>query len=214
MFSSAHEDTQFAVTRFKNGVTFLAAEGSDFDLVFMDIEMPSLNGMETAKRLRKLNPSVVLVFVTNFAQYAVNGYEVGALDFLVKPVTYANFEVKLLRATETVKMRAKDIVVISGSDGVVTVSKSDIKYVEIMSHDMIYHTVGCGDLRAYGTLKKAEEMLGPCFVRCSSAYLVNLAFVKSVRGYTVTVGGDKLPLSRLRKKAFMESLADYYGGKI
>ena len=105
----------------------------------------------------------MLVFVTNFAQYAVNGYEVGALDFLVKPVTYANFEVKLLRATETVKMRAKDIVVISGSDGVVTVSKSDIKYVEIMSHDMIYHTVGCGDCARTARSKKRRK----CSVRVS-----------------------------------------------
>lgn len=206
--------TNFAVTRFSDGVSFLAAARMDFDLVFMDIEMPDLDGMETAKRLRAINPFVTLVFVTNMAQYAVNGYEVRALDFLVKPVSYPNFETKLRRAVEQIRLNENEKVMINGTKGVVTVPKSDIVYVEIMGHDLMYHTTSCGDVQAYGTLKKTAEMLGDGFACPHSSYLVNLACVRSVQDYTVTAGNHELPVSHLRKKEFMRTLADYFGGKI
>ena len=76
------------VTHFSNGMNFLDEYTNDFDVVFMDIEMPHLNGMETAKKLRKVDASVALVFITNMAQYAIAGYEVSAVDFMVKPVGY------------------------------------------------------------------------------------------------------------------------------
>ena len=202
-----------ALDVFSNGLQFLSAYDPAYRLVFFDIEMPILNGMEAAKALYEMDKSVAIVFYTNMAKYAIKGYEVGALDFLVKPVTYDNFALKLRRAVEQIKVSGADRVMIA-SDGVTrAVRRRDIKYAEIISHDIVYHTSD-GDIRSYGSLKKAEQLLGEGFKRCNSCYIVNLAFVDSVKGFSVIVDGKELSVSHLRKKEFMRALADYYGGKI
>lgn len=210
---AAEHGIGFDVSLFSDGLDYLASSKGGFDIVYMDIDMPDLDGMKTAEKLRAVDSSVVIVFVTNMMQFAVKGYEVGALDFLVKPVTYDNFALKLRRAVEQIKVSGADRVMIA-SDGVTrAVRRRDIKYAEIISHDIVYHTSD-GDIRSYGSLKKAEQLLGEGFKRCNSCYIVNLAFVDSVKGFSVIVDGKELSVSHLRKKEFMRALADYYGGKI
>ena len=76
------------VTPFADGSQIVEPYRPGFDIIFLDIEMPRLGGMPTAERIRQLDPEVVLIFVTNMAQYAIRGYEVDALDFVLKPVSY------------------------------------------------------------------------------------------------------------------------------
>lgn len=211
--AEAGGEVEFNTLFFPDGLSFLAYEKTRFNIVFMDIDMPCLDGMKTAEKLRSADSSVVIIFVTNLMHYAVKGYEVGALDFLVKPVSYENFSLKLRRAVEQIKVTNADRIALK-SDGVVrVVRRQDIKYAEIVSHDVVYHT-SFGDIHAYGSLNNAEKLLGAGFVRCNSCYIVNLAFVDSVDGFTVIVDGVPLSVSRLKKKDFMKALADYYGGKI
>jgi DNA-binding LytR/AlgR family response regulator len=82
---------------FSNASSFLEAYRHNFDIVFFDIEMDGLNGMDAAKELRQLDKSVIIIFVTNLAQMAVKGYEVEALDFIVKPIEKATFLLKMKR---------------------------------------------------------------------------------------------------------------------
>ena len=106
----------FNVYEFEDGLSFLSDYKSIYDVVFMDIEMPHLSGMEAAKRLRKLDDKVALVFITNMAQYAVGGYEVDAMSFIVKPVTYSNFAMKLSRVMDKVNTDKKPVVLIMGKN--------------------------------------------------------------------------------------------------
>ena len=82
---------QLDVTAFADGAEIVDPYRPGFDIIFLDIEMPTLGGMPTAERIRQVDPDVVLVFVTNMAQYAIRGYEVDALDFVLKPVSYYQF---------------------------------------------------------------------------------------------------------------------------
>lgn len=200
------------ITRFADGIAFLTNYSPKYDIIFMDIEMPDLNGMDTAAKLREIDNIVTLIFVTNMAQYAVKGYEVGAFDYIVKPVTYANFIVKFRRALENVKLRGEYKVQVVTGDGVICVNASELKYIEVMNHKLIYHTVE-KDIVSYGQLKKIEApLLNMGFARCNSCYLVNLRFVSAINGFTAVVGGDELTISHARKKDFMIALADYLGG--
>ena len=85
---------QLDVTAFSDGAQLVEPYRPGFDIIFLDIEMPKLGGMPTAERIRRQDPDVVLVFVTNMAQYAIRGYEVDALDFVLKPVSYYQFSTK------------------------------------------------------------------------------------------------------------------------
>lgn len=212
-FTKEH-GVDFTLTCFASGEEFLNKYRPAYDLVLMDIGLPGHNGMETAAALRERDRSVTLIFVTNMAQFAVKGYEVDAFDFVVKPVGYSNFALKLQRALNKLDTRRDSEVLVTLSDSMVRLSASQIKYIEISGHRMVYHTTD-GELYAYGNLKEVEASLGGgMFARCNNCYLVNLNYVRAVQGHTVTVGTDELQISRPRRKAFIQALNDYLGGGI
>ena len=91
-YSQDHPDVRFDVTVFSEPTGFLDAYRPVWDIVFMDIEMPNMDGMSAARRLRVLDEQVILIFVTNMAQFAAKGYEVDALDYVIKPFSYNDFE--------------------------------------------------------------------------------------------------------------------------
>ena len=202
----------FSVERFSDGIEFIEKYSGKYDIVFMDIEMKHMDGLEAAKRLRKVDSLVTLIFVTNMARLAVKGYEVDALDFIVKPVRYDDFSFRLDKAVSRIKRNEdKSLLIGLSGGGLAKISVSSIKYIEIMKHNVIFHTEE-GNYETYGTLKKIEEQLGECFARCNSCYLVNLKFVNYVRDFVCDVDGEKLKVSQPKKKEFVQALNNYIGG--
>ncbi|OZG60985.1 DNA-binding response regulator [Bifidobacterium lemurum] len=198
-------------TVFESALAFLNVRHSPFDIVFMDIEMPHLDGMEAARRMRELDSRTCLIFVTSMAQYAIKGYEVDAMDFVVKPVSYPQFRFKMDKAVAYArKMRRREFV-LQSKNGLIRLPESDIQYVEVFQHRLRYHTTR-GVLEGWGTLSQTEQRLeAGRFARCHASYLVNLMHVNEVRGDVVVVSGDELPLTRRKKKEFMDALVRFIG---
>lgn len=206
----AEKDVQFKIARFADAESFLSKCGA-FDLVLMDIMLPGMNGMDAAARLRRIDPLVTLVFVTNMAQFAVKGYEVDAFDFIVKPVAYPHFVMKMDRVMGKLRHIQDKQLVLKFADGLLRLPVSQIKYIEVSAHSLHYHAMEAIHT-VYGSLKKVEEeLVGEPFARCNSCYLVNLSRVQAIDGYTVVVGGEALQISRAKRKAFLESLNNYLG---
>ena len=205
-------DIQFDITRFNDALSFLSDRRVLYDIIFMDIELPNLNGMDAALKLREFDKESVLIFVTNMAQFAVKGYEAGALDFMVKPINYQDFSLKMDKAINIVKTNAEIELVIRKVDGFVRLSTKKIIYIEVTGHTLCYHTTE-GDIIASGSLSKMEDKLRPYnFMRCNSCYLVNPKYIQSVQGYDLLMSnGDVLKISRPRKKQFMTDLANWLG---
>lgn len=203
----------FSVSAFSSPADFLNAFQSDFDLIFMDIELPLFNGVEVARQLREVDTTVTLVFITNMEQYAIDGYEVDAIDFVVKPINYYRFSSMLRKAMRHISRRAEKEVLIQDSHSVTRLRASQIRYVEIRDHLLIYHT-DQGKFESWGKMADVEADLSPHgFIRCSSSHLVNLRYVISVEGGSVDVAGAKLPISQRRRKAFYTSVTNYLSGK-
>lgn len=186
------------------------------DLVFMDIHMPGINGMEAAEILRTYDQATPIVFVTNLAQYAVQGYQVDAVDFVVKPVEYHDFAMRMDRAMRLVERNAGSTVALPTQDGMRVVRQRDISYVDMLKHDVIYHLAGGECLRERGSLRAAEARLdSQAFLRISSGCLVNMARVARIgRESVVTDDGTELFFSRSQKRRALEKLANYVGGSI
>lgn len=210
----ADNAVEIDVKWFPKGEAFLLNYQPVYDLVLMDINLPAMNGMDTATRLRRLDSSVALIFITSMARYAIRGYEVDAMDFLLKPVSYPIFCTRIQRALRKSRQEQTQTLLINMSDGVYRISSSRIKYVEVTDHYLVYHTTE-GNLNTYGKLKDVEEKLDKTqFIRCNRCYLVNLAYVRAIRGYTLVVDGDELQISRPKRTAVMEALNDYLGGNV
>ena len=207
------KNVQFQISRFQTGDSFIMRYQPIYDIVLMDIMMPGSNGLAAAQELRKIDNNVTLVFVTNMAQFAVRGYEVEAFDFVVKPVVYPNFAMKMDRVLKKIQNEQRDtFVVLNMPDSKKRIPPSQICYVEVSGHKVLYHTTE-GDYMVYGSMKSAEEKLNPkLFSRCNNCYLVNLNFVSAVNNTTVTVHGEELQISRARKAAFIDRLNEFLGG--
>ena len=205
--------TEFAVTEFSDGVEILDAYRPVYDIVLLDVEMKHLDGMETARRIRELDRDVVLLFITNMAQYAIKGYAVGALDYLLKPVPYFAFSQQLQKAEEKLRRRARYYLAVPVEGGLRRLDTAQIYYMESEGHRVHFYTEE-GEFSAPGALKTFEEKLADRpFARCNSGYLVNLAQVKSVQQGLAQVGPYELQVSRPKRKSFLAALADYIGGE-
>lgn len=195
---------------YRNGIDFLSSYQSDTAIVFMDIDLPMENGLEISKKLRKIDEAVVIIFTTNLAQFAVNGYEVEALDFLVKPINSYSFSTMFARALSKAKKKGASSVVI-GTRNLKKVSSDEIVYVEMKAHHIVYHLKDGKQCDIYGVLKEAEKQLPKdTFVRCNSGYLVNLNYVEAIGGNSVRVAGEELLISRPRKKEFLNAVINHF----
>ncbi len=205
----------FYVTCYKDGEAFLSAYKSDADIIFMDIQMPFVDGYRASMKFRESDSNAKLVFVTNMAQYAIKGYQVEASDFIVKPINYLGFEALMKRLLRQIDAsREEDSIVLHLLNSVEKVNLRDILYIEVMNHTIIYHTEN-KDMELFGSLTECEKQLaGKNFARCSSSYVVNLRYVTSYDRTSVTIAEKiTLPISRGKGKAFIASLNAYLMGE-
>lgn len=206
--------TAFDLRTFADGEQVVEAYRPQFDILFLDVEMPGMDGFEAAHRIREVDTDVLMIFVTNMGQYAIKGYEVDALSYLLKPVPYFAFAQELTRSLNRLSKRESRGVVLSVNNSLVRLDPSEIVYAESVKHRITIHALD----RVYtfsGTLKALEEELGEHgFFRSNNCYLVNLQHVKRVdQSTSVMTNGSALVVSRPRKKAFMDALADHMGGR-
>ncbi len=205
--------TEFEVTVFPDGLDLLDEYRPVYDIIFLDVEMKHLDGMSTAERVRALDSDVVLIFITNMAQYAIKGYAVGALDYVLKPVPYFAFSQQLQKAVTQIKKRTRHYLAVPVDGGLRRLDASAIYYLESEGHRVHFYTEE-GDFSSPGSLKTFEEKLSARpFARCNSGYLVNLAQVRSVQQNVVEVGLFELQISRPKRKTFLAALTDYIGGE-
>ena len=207
-------DVPMKVSVFSDGAEILADYQPLYDIILLDIEMPKVNGMEAAEQIRKMDADVVLMFITNMAAYAIRGYEVGALDFVMKPINYYTFSMKFTRAIKRAKQKEERQILLSLSDGVKKLGIYQIYYVEVQNRMLHYYTDE-GEYVMRGTMASVEQMLSPYpFVKCNHWYIVNLMHVSEVRKNTAVVGGYELEISRRNRTAFLKALTEYVGGAL
>lgn len=208
-FGKENNET-FQIHVFADGFQFLTKYQAVYDIIFMDIEMPLMDGMNVAYKLREIDQTSILIFVTNLTQYAIKGYEVDAMDYILKPVNYAAFSMKIRKAILKCKPQSALKLRISTKTEDICFSLSSLIYIESHGHQICYHTEQ-GDYEAYGTLKAVEEKLpGEHFFRCNSGIIVNLNFVSGYNGLDVVLGTIHLPISRARKKEFTKAFHQYF----
>lgn len=215
-----NEANRFSIACFSNGLDFLSGYKCEYDIVILDIQMPMMNGMDVAGRLRRVDPDVKLIFITQVENFAIRGYEVAASDYILKPIDYENgFEYKFDRVVKSLDKggrRTRDFLVNDDNGVIVRVSFDELLYV-VKERDVAVFVTERGEFRKRMNISAVLELLvGMPVAAVNSGCIVNFYCVKNVDGHTVSLtNGDTLVLSRGKKKEFYEKFFDYiakYGG--
>ena len=201
---SVETNNPFEVFQFASADALLKEYRADYEIIIFDIDMPGTNGLDAARKIRETDGQVMILFVTNMAQYAINGYEVDAVDYVIKPIGYYDFSMKLQKALRRRNRLQDEQLVIDSTEGMLHLPVTDILYVEVMGHYLVYHTQE-KTIRARGSLKESEALLLRYhFSRCHKSFLVNLAHIINIRPGEVLAGTESIPLGRAYKDARSE----------
>ncbi len=199
----------FHITEYTDGDELVEKYKSDFDIILLDVEMQFMDGMSAAEEIRQVDPDVILVFITNMPQYAIRGYKVDALDYILKPISYYPFSQTIKRAIGRRHRTDKEYLVVGIKGGKQKIDIDEICYLEVINHDLYIHTIS-GVIEAKGTMRElAGELEKYSFFQCNKGYLINLAKVDGLVGNDVQIGDDLLQVSRSKKKPLMDALNKY-----
>ena len=193
------ENISLTLTHFSSSVEAAETFQGQFDLLFLDIMMAGMTGMDLAKEIRQADPTVMIIFVTSLAQFALEGYEVDATDYILKPLSYPEFALKMHRAFSKLPSEGESVLRFTSQSGFLVVPIDQLLYCETSGHSVIYHC-SSGDYRKHQPMKDAEkDLAGFDFLRINSCYLVaKKEIVGMMNHFVVLKNGERLLVSRPR----------------
>ena len=207
-YESGHS-VRFHIVCYEDGADFIEDFHDQYDIIFCDIRMKFTDGLTAAREIRRRNSAAILIFTTNLSDFAIQGYEVEALGYMLKPISKALLERNLDRALDRLASKKTAYLVIESGSRVMRIPIEEITYIDCLKHYQYIHTVH-ETHKVLTPLTELEARLDPeAFSRSSSGILVHYRYVKGADRQTVRVGDEVLPISRGRQKAFMAGLTAY-----
>ena len=182
----------------------LLASGKRFDIVFLDIQMDGMNGIEAARELRERQEDTVLIFITGVKEYVFDALDLYAFHYLLKPIDEGKFAEVLQRAAgEAKKKKEKKCLFIRTRN--LTLDQSEILYIESRAKKVEIHTVR-QTIEIYAAMDELEGQLGENFYRCHRAYIVNMDCITEYDGESITLtGGDRVYLTKKKYGEFVKA---------
>lgn len=208
---STEQQIEIKTTRFSDGIGIISPYRGDYDVIMLDIQMRYMDGLTAAQKIREKDENVIIIFITNLAQYAIKGYSVRATNFLLKPVSYFAFSEELKNVLAKISMQQRHTIMLHTEDGITKVNITDIIFIESAGRVLKLHSRQ-GEFRLNESLTDLEKSLNdPRFFRCHRGCLVNLFFVERVKNNDILIGGIWVPLSRYKKEEFEDALIKIMG---
>ena len=203
-------DIPYEIFSFSCDNQFLQSDFNIFNLLLLDIILPGDNGVSVAKHVREKGWSYPLMFITKTVQFALDGYKVDALDYLLKPLVYEDFRLKLLKAVKIIDNHSDKEIAIHTVSGLITIKESEIYYIEVNKHYLTFHT-NKGVYTTRGSMNSFSQKVSNRFANSSNSFLVNLDKVELIKQSEVVVNKESLPLSRTCKKEFLRCFENRRG---
>ncbi len=212
---SAEKNLEMRVSSFQDGQELTEHYPMDTDLIFLDIQMDRMNGLQAADKIRKKDENVSIIFLTSLAQYAIEGYQYNAANYVIKPIKYVRLKSEMDKWLAQNKKKERACILVENDTGKYKVFLNSLSYIETFNRNLMLHT-GSENIISYRKMKDMEsELDGYSFVRCHAGYLVNLFFVKRIEKLEIElINGERIPISQQKRKLFMEKLAQYWGDKL
>lgn len=206
---SRENGVSFQIATFTDGDEIVENYRADYDIILMDIQMQFMDGMTAAEKIREVDDEVTILFITGAPQFAVKGYRVGAMDFIVKPIEYHAFSESLSRAVRYLKKKNGKYITVNVRGGRRKINVEEIRFVEVFDHDLVFHMPD-EEIEAKGSMNAIEsEFPSQSFFKCSKGCIVNMRYVDAMFGNEIRLGDDRIQVSRARKKGMIDALNEY-----
>jgi len=194
---------------FSESLDFVSDYVPKFDLVLFEVDLPHVDGISLAKKLRKIDSGVAIAFITRNERGAVHGYEINALEYILKPIEKNQFFKKFNAVIKRIKQAQSKKISVTVNGDLRCFLVKDVCYVEVTGHHLVYHLRG-EDVVCRGNLGEIEKLLlDENFTRIYKSFLINLAYVEKISAKTVVVNGDELLLSRSKRKEFLQEFNEF-----
>ncbi len=206
------KNEKFNVSTYSDAFDIVENYNGHYDIIFMDIQMDKMDGLTAAEKIREQDKKTIIIFVTNMAGYAIQGYKVDALSYIVKPIVYIDFVQQLDKAVSKISLSKSAYLIVTVNSEIIRLDITKISYMESIEHKVYIHLEN-ETIAIYNSLSNLEKLVKDYhFARCNSCFLVSLKHVERIEKDEVIVDGDALIISRSKKKNFMNALAEYIGG--
>lgn len=192
------------------GALSLLSGGYIPDIVFMDIEMDGVNGLDAVKEIKQTKPQCIVFFVTSHSNYIADIFRLGTFQFLQKPINVKDFEIDLNRAVQAYRNNHMKIEIKSKNE-IREIEYAEIRYIEVFRHNIKVHLKGEA-LEQRGRISDFEKLLiGRGFVKTHKSFLVNMLYIRKITNESVILDGEEfaIPLSRNCRSSFFEEWSRY-----
>lgn len=209
---AAETGEEIKVTAYYDGMELIEKYDTTIDLIFLDIQMRLVNGLQAAGRIRQMDEKVSIIFLTTLSQYGLEGYKYQATNYIIKPLKYVRLKSEMDGWLKKHRKDNSPALVIVNDTGKYKIALKSISHIETFNRNLLLHTEQ-ENIICYKSMKDMEqELQGKGFIRCHTSYIVNLFYVKGVNKLEIElITGEIIPISQPKRKMFMEKLAEYWG---
>lgn len=200
----------FSIKKYTKPLQLMNSLAEDFQVFFLDIQMPNLNGVELAEIIRKHDEKSTIVFITSYSDFNKYCLELEADNYIIKPITQIQVNYEMNRVIRKIKSNGQDYLGVKSNDGFTKIFLSDIEYIETVGRKVMFHCDKRGDVTARFKIQDLERRLENFpFVRCHNGVIVNLDHISSLVGFTIILtNGTKIYTTKSRKKEVMKKLVE------
>lgn len=204
-------NVNYEIYEYDSGESLLENYPSNLDILIIDIQMKSINGMDTARKIRENDNDVEIIFMTSFAEFMQDGYEVRAYRYLLKPINENKIMKHITPCIKDIMRKRSNYITLNIRNYIDRIKIDSILYIETSRPNVLIYT----NDNMYSikmSMSKIEKTLKDCgFFRCHASYMINLSKVESMYGNTVTVGGKDIPISKYKVKELKLAITNILG---
>ncbi|MCI9975252.1 DNA-binding response regulator [Clostridioides difficile] len=206
---------EYEIKKYLSGEELLENNLKDIDILFLDIKMEKLNGMDTARKIRKMGSEMEIIFITSLIDYVQEGYEVRAYRYLLKPIEFEELKKHMLTCIKDIETNKDSYIIIKDKSNTYKIYLNEIKYIEVQKKEMLIHTINKNFYIRYSLNKIEKELNLSRFIRCHKSFIVNLSHVENIK-YNIAIleSGEEVPISRYRYKEVKEKFLRFLGDTI